>query len=154
MAHAERSAAPVTYPASHEGGCCCKAVRFRVTGDPLHSVICHCVSCRRASGAPSVAWLTFDRSQVEFLAGETRSFHSSPGVLRRFCPNCGSQISYETAASPACIDLTTATLDDPTAFPPAREVWVQEKLWWEAVNHSLDHYPADSAGAVRNESKS
>jgi hypothetical protein len=133
----------MTFPASHEGGCLCKAVRFRVTGDPLHSVICHCHSCRRASGAPSVAWLTFDRGQVEFVAGEARSFPSSPGVVRRFCPNCGSQIAYETAASPACIDLTTATLDDPTAFPPAREVWVRDKLWWEAVNHALDHYPAD-----------
>jgi hypothetical protein len=141
----------MTFPASHEGGCFCKAIRFRITGDPLYSVICHCVSCRRASGAPSVAWLTFDRSQVEFLSGEARSFRSSPGVVRQFCPNCGSQISYETAASPANVDLTTLSLDDPTAFPPTREVWVRERLWWEAMNHSLDHYATDLAGGVRDD---
>lgn len=129
----------MTIPAWHEGGCFCGAIRFRLIGDPLHSLICHCTSCRRASGAPSVAWLTFDRRQVEFLCGEARCFRSSPGVVRRFCANCGSQISYETDASPASIDLTTASLDDPAAFPPSREVWVEDKLGWEALDDSLEH---------------
>jgi hypothetical protein len=139
----------MTPPAAHEGGCFCKAVRFRVTGDPAYSAICHCVSCRRASGAPTVAWLTFERSQVEFLSGEPRAYRSSPGVVRRFCADCGSQISYETAASPGSIDLTTALLDDAAAFAPTREVWVRERLAWQTLNDSLDHYPADSAGGPR-----
>ena len=138
----------MTFPAAQDGGCFCKAIRFRVTGEPKHSVICHCSSCRRASGAPSVAWITFGRPQVEFLTGELRRFQSSPGVVRGFCASCGSQISYETANHPGTIDVTTASLDDPTAFPPTGEVWVQEKLWWEAVNRSLDHYPADVAGGT------
>jgi len=41
-----------------EGGCLCGAVRYRMVGAPLSSAICHCASCRRASGAPTVAWLT------------------------------------------------------------------------------------------------
>jgi hypothetical protein len=83
---------------------------------------------------------------VEFVAGDPQSYRSSPGVIRRFCGTCGSAVSYETAATPSTIDLTTASLDDPTAFPPTREVWVEEKLWWEAVNHALDHYPRDIGG--------
>jgi len=86
MAHTARGAAPMTFPASHEGGCLCKAVRFRVTGDPLHSVICHCHSCRRASGAPSVAWLTFDRGRSNSLparrAASLRRPESSAGSAR------------------------------------------------------------------------
>jgi hypothetical protein len=129
-----------------EGGCLCGAIRYSLSGQPSYSVICHCASCRRASGAPSVAWLTFDREQVEFVAGDPQSYRSSPGVIRRFCGKCGSAVSYETAATPSTIDLSTASLDDPTAFPPTREVWVEDKLWWEAVNHALDHYPRDSGG--------
>lgn len=128
-----------------EGGCLCGAIRYRTSGTPGHSVICHCASCRRASGAPSVAWLTFKREQVEFR-GPLQAYASSPGVMRRFCGRCGSAISYETAASPGTIDLTTASMDDPSAFPPAREVWVEERLEWQAVNPALDHYPGDSAG--------
>jgi hypothetical protein len=126
-----------------EGGCLCGAIRYSLSGEPRYSVICHCASCRRASAAPSVAWVTFDRDQVEFR-GHPQSFRSSPGAVRRFCGNCGSAISYESAATPGTVDLTTASMDDPTAFPPTREVWVEEKLWWEAVNHALDHYPRDS----------
>jgi len=93
-----------------------------------------------------VAWLTFGRDQVEFLSGDPASYVSSSGVVRRFCGRCGSPISYETAAHPSSIDLTTVSLDDPTTFPPTREVWVGEKLWWEAVHVALDQYPKDRAG--------
>jgi hypothetical protein len=124
-----------------EGGCLCGAIRYRVSGTPEHSVICHCVTCRRASGAPSVAWVTFARRQVEFLSGDPRSYRSSQGVTRRFCGTCGSGISYENAESPASIDLTTMSLDDPQAFPPSGEVWVEHRVPWEALNPSLDQYP-------------
>ncbi len=129
-----------------EGGCLCGAIRYRLSGEPRSSVICHCASCRRASSAPSVAWLTFDRDHVEFLSGDPQSYESSPGVVRRFCGRCGSGISYESAAYPDTIDLTTVSLDDPAAIAPTREVWVEEKLWWEAVNHALDQYPKDING--------
>ena len=130
----------------HEGGCLCGAVRFRVSGTPRYSVICHCATCRKASGAPSVAWLTFALSQVEFLSGEPRIYRSSPGVIRRFCGTCGSGISYETAKYPDSIDLTTMTLDDPQSFPPTGEVWLEHRVSWEAVNLSLEQYARGSVG--------
>src|SRR4029450_1385295 len=34
------------------GGCLCGAVRYQAEADPLRAVICHCVTCRRGSGAP------------------------------------------------------------------------------------------------------
>jgi hypothetical protein len=113
---------------------------------PLFSTICHCTTCRRASGAPSVAWVTFERHQVEFLAGTARSYESSPGVARRFCGDCGSAISFETTKFPNTIDLTTLSLDDPAAFPPTGEVWLEHRVSWEAVNPALDQYPQGNAG--------
>jgi hypothetical protein len=130
-----------TSDSSLEGGCLCKAIRYRVSGTPVFSVICHCNTCRRASGSPSVAWVTFERNQVEFLAGPARSYESSPGVARKFCGLCGTAISFETAESPSAIDLTTISLDDPTAFPPTQEVWLEHRVPWEAVNQALGQYP-------------
>lgn len=124
-----------------EGGCLCGAIRFRVTGAPAESVICHCKTCRKASAAPSVGWLTFERSRFEFLCGVPRRFRSSPGVERTFCPDCGTPLSYANDASPSSIDVTTVALDDASAFPPAREVWVSEKIRWEPTDPNLLQYP-------------
>jgi hypothetical protein len=39
-----------------QGGCLCNSIGYRLTGVPLAQSLCHCRSCRLASGAPSVAW--------------------------------------------------------------------------------------------------
>ena len=50
-------------PAVVEGGCICGAIRYRVTGHPTNSMICHCQTCRRVSASPVVAWVTFPAAQ-------------------------------------------------------------------------------------------
>lgn len=123
-----------------EGGCLCGAIRYRITGTARSSVICHCASCRRASGAPTVAWLTVDRERFEVLRGATRAFDSSPRVIRRFCADCGSALAYENSKSPATIDITTASLDDPGAFPPTAEVWLDHKIFWQPIRADLTQH--------------
>lgn len=124
-----------------EGGCLCSAIRFRVTGEPIFSSVCHCSTCRRASAAPTVAWLTFDRSQVEMLSGNPRTYRSSQGVARQFCGTCGSQLTYENTASPASIDITTASLDNPNLFPPTLESWLEHRVAWQEPDVGRAHYP-------------
>ncbi|MEP6883560.1 MAG: GFA family protein [Gammaproteobacteria bacterium] len=128
----------------HEGGCLCSAIRFRISGEPTFSSVCHCSTCRRASAAPTVAWLTFDRSQVDFLSGHPRNYRSSQGVVRQFCGTCGSQISYQSATRPETIDITTASLDNPNLFPPTFEVWLEHRVLWESPDQTRAHYPRSS----------
>ena len=128
-------------PTVAEGGCLCGAIRYRVSDAPLFSVICHCATCRKASGAPSVAWVTFNRSEVQILTAEPQRYRSSPAVLRRFCGKCGTAISYEHAATAPTIDLTTISLDDPNVFPPTGEVWLEHRVPWVAVNPTLHQHP-------------
>jgi hypothetical protein len=130
-----------------EGGCLCGAVRYRVVGAPLSSSICHCITCRRASGAPTVAWVTVDRSQLEILSGEPRAFQSSPHVVRRFCATCGSALTYENADDASTIDITTLSLDDPERFPPSAEVWVAHKLSWQTTDPSRAQRPQGSSAS-------
>jgi hypothetical protein len=117
-----------------EGACLCGAVRYRVEGRPRSSSICHCPTCRRASGAPSVAWFVVRLERFRLLRGELTTFASSAQVTRQFCASCGSQIAYRHTDSPELIELTTATLDDPEAFPPTREIWLSHRLSWEATD--------------------
>jgi hypothetical protein len=130
-----------------EGGCLCGAVRYRVVGAPLSSSICHCITCRRASGAPTVAWVSVNRSQLEILAGNPRAFQSSPNVVRRFCATCGSALSYENADDPKTIDITTVSLDDPNRFPPSAEVWVEHKVSWQMTDASRTQRPKGSSAS-------
>jgi hypothetical protein len=133
---------------SIEGGCLCEAIRYRVVGVPVSSIICHCNTCRRASGAPSVAWLTFPFGNFTLMSGRPQIFRSSPGVKRTFCASCGTPLTYESDHELGTIDVTTISLDDPSKFPPTREVWLDHKLAWEEANPSLDHcYQGSSAGA-------
>ena len=124
-----------------EGGCLCSAIRFRISGEPIFSSICHCSTCRRASAAPTVGWLTFDRGQVEMLSGNPRTYRSSQGVVRQFCGACGSQLAYENATSPATIDITTASMDNPNLFPPTRESWLEQRVAWQMPDARRAHYP-------------
>ena len=124
----------------NQGGCLCSAIRFRVSGEPIFSSVCHCATCRRASAAPTVAWLTFDRGQVEIISGQPRVYRSSQGVVRQFCGTCGSQLSYEQADRPTTIDITTASMDNPNLFPPTMEVWLENRLSWQGADAARAHY--------------
>lgn len=126
-----------------QGGCLCGAIRFRATAAPHSSVICHCRTCRKASAAPSVAWLTFERGSFEVTRGVPRRFTSSAGVARTFCADCGSPLTYASEVRPLVIDVTTVSMDDPSRFPPTQEEWLSHQLAWQSTDPKRAHYPGD-----------
>lgn len=130
-----------------EGGCLCKAVRYRVTGKPLARTLCHCRSCRLASGAPSLAWTVFRSADFVVTAGALVSFQSSAGVYRTFCGNCGTSLTYQSASRTDAIDVTTISLDHPENFAPTMEIWVDHRVPWEPLDGALPHYAGSSVGA-------
>ena len=83
-----------------------------------------------------MAWLTFERGQVEFSDGLPRVYRSSQGVVRQFCGTCGSQLSYE--GRPTTIDITTASMDNPNLFPPTLEVWLEHRVSWQTADGIAD----------------
>jgi hypothetical protein len=124
-----------------EGGCLCGAVRYAVEGEPINSGICHCESCRRAASAPRLPFVGFPRRAFRILRGAPASYASSPGVVRRFCGVCGSQLTYERDDEPASLDVLTCSLDDPSAFPPTAHVWASEALPWDRIAGDIPVHP-------------
>lgn len=129
---------------SIEGGCLCGAVRYRATAPPVSRSICHCRTCRRASGAPSVAWSSFHMDSFAFVAGTPLWYQSSPDVVRSFCGNCGTPLTYRHVEDMETLDVTTATLDRPEQFPPTKEIWIEHKLPWQRLHEATRHYLHDS----------
>ncbi|MEN8162026.1 MAG: GFA family protein, partial [Myxococcota bacterium] len=113
------------------GRCLCGAVRYRASAAPHHPTLCHCESCRRAAGAPAVAWVTFPRTSFAFTAGEPQRFRSSARVERSFCGRCGTPLTYVHDDKADRVDVTTASLDEPERAAPEDHTWVADRLpWW------------------------
>lgn len=91
-----------------------------------------------------MAWFVVRLAQFEWLAQQPSIFRSSPPVRREFCSRCGTQLTYQHDDSPHIIELTTATLDDASAFPPTQEIWLSQKLAWAASDARVEHYFGES----------
>jgi GNAT superfamily N-acetyltransferase len=139
------------------GGCLCGDVRYYVVGPVSDETNCHCNACRRSSGAPFVSWFTVPASNIVFAAGEGTEpvvsegveFGSSEHGRRRFCPRCGTALTFRSTEAPGEIDVASASLDDPAALPPRDHIWAEEALPWVELG-DLKAYPKgrhDAAGA-------
>lgn len=125
---------------THSGRCYCGEVRYRVSGDIRSLCYCHCESCRRASGAPFVAWGTVDPQHFDVTRGRLTVVRLTPGVERGFCDACGSSITYAHEHRPQDLDFTLATLDAPSLLQPTRHIWTQDKLPWVQIDDGLPQY--------------
>ena len=126
------------------GGCQCGRIKFEAAGDTNWIAHCHCSDCRRTTGAALATYAGYDAKKVRFLAGEPADYASSPGVTRRFCPNCGTPISFESTRWPTEIHLFVCTFDDPEAFEPRAHVYVSEQLSWLHLGDDLPRHDQTS----------
>ena len=115
---------------THDGGCLCGVVRYRVRGAPKWTAYCHCRSCRRATGAPVTAYAGFAADKFELTAAAPTRFASSKGVVRSFCARCGTPLTYEGERWPDEVHVLVGSLDEAEKFAPKGHAFRQEKLPW------------------------
>lgn len=118
------------------GTCLCGGTRYRLTAEPKSLGDCHCIDCRRASGAPYVTWGTVERAHLQLVAGELRQVPHA-GRIRSFAACCGTHLFFEDEPNSATIDVTIASLDDPTPFPPRKAIWTEDRLPWVILDPNL-----------------
>lgn len=128
-----------------QGGCYCGMVRYETNGEVFHRTLCHCTDCRRIAGAPAVAWFSVARAALRFTRGAPALFHSSSGVVRGFCAQCGTPLTYAHDATPGEIDITTCSLDDPLAAAPEDHTFARSRVSWLRTADGLPEYPTTRA---------
>lgn len=83
------------------------------------------------AGAPVSAYAGFEREHTfRSAANHTEDFAHRRWVLRGFCGECGSTISYEGDRWPSEVHLHVGIIDDPERFAPSGESFVEERLTW------------------------
>jgi hypothetical protein len=100
---------------------------------------CHCIDCRRNAGAPYVQWGSVPRKHVVVTKGEPRKI---PYVnrIRSFAACCGTHLFFEDSKDSDTIDVTIASLGDPTAFAPQKAIWREDKLPWVVIDESIPSF--------------
>src|SRR5258706_2655612 len=75
-----------------EGGCTCRAVRFRMSSRPLFVHCCHCRWCQRETGTAFALNALIESDRVQSLQGEVELVDtpslSGKGQKIARCPSC------------------------------------------------------------------
>lgn len=113
-----------------EGGCLCGNIRYTVQGPAAQTTVCHCSDCRKASGAPYVAWTFFPSgAPLVWTKGQPKLL-TFAGRERSFCGDCGTPLKFYDPSIPEWFEINTCTFDDPTPLEPADECWTVDRIPW------------------------
>lgn len=142
-----------------EGGCDCRAVRYRMETAPLFVHCCHCRWCQRESGASFALNAMIESDRVTELGQppelvDTPTESGSGQVIAR-CPRCRIAVwSHYAGAGPLLKFIRVGTLDNPDLLPPdihiytaSRQPWVVLPAGTPAVAEYYDrerYWPAES----------
>jgi len=120
------------------GGCLCGVVRYEADKAPVYASYCHCGMCRRVSGAPFTGFVEFPKDAVRWLTGRPAIYRSSPGVVRRFCQQCGSFLTFE---ADGVIFFSLGSLDTPEIVTFVCHTYTSARLPGMALDDGLPCYP-------------
>jgi hypothetical protein len=133
------------------GSCLCGEVRYQLEGAPQFINHCHCSMCRKVHGAAFGSFLHADGRGFHWTAGEQRvkTYESSPGNLRAFCTNCGSNVpvvEHDEEEGPHAI-IPAGGLDDDPGVRPVVHIHVASKAPWSHIGDGLpqfDEFPPEA----------
>ena len=142
-----------------DGGCTCRAVRYRMSSRPLFVHCCHCRWCQRESGASFALNAMIEADRVTLLQGEPEVADtpsaSGKGQKIARCPKCKVALwSNYAGAGNAVRFVRVGTLDDPDRLPPDIHIFTASKQPWVVLPQGTpavaeyynanDHWPSES----------
>jgi hypothetical protein len=118
-----------------EGGCTCRQLRYRLSGQPLIVHACHCRWCQRETGTAFALNALYEADRATHLGAEpemvvTPSLSGKGQRIAR-CPSCRVSIwSNYQQAGPAVRFVRVGTLDEPDRLPPDIHIFTSSKQPW------------------------
>ena len=142
----------------YEGGCTCRAVRYKLLSKPMFVHCCHCRWCQRETGSAFVlnALIEPDRMQVQGQVTLVNTpSNSGKGQMVARCPSCHVALwSNYGGLGDVLRFVRVGTLDEPDRLPPDIHIFTQSKQPWVRLDDgkpamkeyykSADYWPKES----------
>jgi hypothetical protein len=124
------------------GSCLCGRLAYEADAEIDGVIHCHCETCRKAHGAAFSSLAAVPRERFRWVRGEEvrRSFESSPGKLRHFCSECGSQLVAERTGGPSVM-LRLGGLDTPIEAGRQWHIWRSDGASWYDPGAAHPEFP-------------
>ena len=128
-------------PAALRGSCACGLVSYSSSTLPIAITTCHCLPCRKASGAPFLTFGLYHNSALlwDSPTKAIKVTSSSKIAVRGTCGACGTPLFMKYHCRPDGTSVTLGTVDEKTVMgklPPLKEhIFLAEKAdWWELAS--------------------
>ena len=126
------------------GRCYCGATTISATQTPKTIAYCHCIDCRRVTGAPVAAFAAFDETAVTFAPNEGRKVAVNPGATRTFCAACGSPLAGRYDYLPGQVYIALGVLDQAADLAPRLHAHEAQRLPWLHIDDDLERFATTS----------
>jgi hypothetical protein len=122
-----------------EGGCTCRAVRYRLMTKPMFVNCCHCTWCQRETGSAFVVNAMIETDRVKMLKGAPdvvlTPSNSGKGQKIVRCPVCRVAVwSHYPGAGVKVAFVRVGTLDEPNLCPPDIHIFTSTKQKWVVLS--------------------
>ena len=123
---------------THDGGCTCRYVRYRMISKPMFVHCCHCRWCQRETGTAFALNALIEADRVQLLHGEVEVIdtpsNSGKGQRISRCPRCRIALwSNYGGAGDLIRFVRVGTLDEPDRLPPDIHIYTMSKQPWVAL---------------------
>ena len=111
-----------------EGGCLCGNSRYSIDVEGGEVGNCHCITCRRHSGAPYETYISVKADKFKWLSEPKGYIKTGDDSGRQFCKDCGTPLSFISGDSPDEASMTVATIDDPSGITAQYEIYTSSRM--------------------------
>lgn len=123
------------------GSCLCRTVAYAVADRPGLMWHCHCLICRKLSGAAFATHVAVRASTFSWLRGQADMAHYalSAVLVRSFCRQCGSVVPYAAGDGTRMV-LPAGGLDDDPGVRPGVHGYVAAQAPWHTITDALPRF--------------
>ncbi|KAL5446305.1 hypothetical protein PMIN06_007843 [Paraphaeosphaeria minitans] len=129
-----------------KGGCLCGKIVYEFLGEPIKTMLCHCINCKRMTGSSYSTNISV-RSTSLRIVGSPRQFllksGQGPIFTVSFCGTCSSTLWKESDAEglKGFIMVQAGTLAQGLdRYPPDGKIFARERVKWMRPMEDVEQF--------------
>ncbi|KAI4284264.1 MAG: hypothetical protein L6R38_001541 [Xanthoria sp. 2 TBL-2021] len=136
------------------GQCHCGLIKYTSSSPPQNLTYCYCITCRRLSGSPFIAWADIPASSLAIpndTNTDTLKTLTSDIAERTICGECGSSITMKYGFDETNIGIAAGAMDEGSlkgeVMKVTGHIFVEQKpSWYEIPEDGVKRWERFSDG--------